>query len=173
MQMEHITSSKHLDLGKWLCEHNMNAKEHLANAQKNLKQHSVNDLLAQFKAQSVYYLKPPVQQTKTPAHHKVDTLLALKATLETQQTALQDLKDDKPMGSDPAAELLIADWQEWVDVLESGIRWLKQEVEKGTVELHAKDTTYNELKKAELDAWANGFLNLCVLRNHLLQKLWA
>jgi len=60
MQMEHITSSKHLDLGKWLHEHNMNTKECLANAQKNLKQHSVDDLLAQFKAQQAYYLKPPV-----------------------------------------------------------------------------------------------------------------
>src|SRR5260370_34370068 len=168
MQMEHITSSKHLDLGKWLCEHNMNAKEHLANAQKNLKQHSVNDLLAQFKAQRVYYSKPPVRQTKTPAHHKVDTLLALKATLETQQTVLQDLKDNKPMDSDPADELLLADWQEWVDVLESSIRRLKWEVEKGTVELHAKDATYKELKKAESDAWANGFLKLHALRDHLL-----
>src|SRR5260370_41569117 len=51
MQMEHITSSKHLDLGKWLCEHNTKAKAHRANAHKNLKQQRVHDLLEQFKDQ--------------------------------------------------------------------------------------------------------------------------
>src|SRR5260370_11551782 len=151
MQMEHITSSKHLDLGKWLCEHNMNAKECQANAQKNLKQHSVNDLLAQFKAQQAYYLEPLVWQTRTPVHCKDDTLLALKATLETQQTVLQDLKDNKPMGSDPSDELLLTDWQEQVDILESGIRQLKWEVKKGNMELCAKDATYEVLQKVESD----------------------
>ena len=99
--------------------------------------------------------------------------MALKATLETQQTALQDLKDNKPTGSDPVDGLLLADWQEQVDILESSIRQLKQEVEKGTAELCAKDATYKELKKVELDAWANGFLNLHALRDHLLRKLHA
>ncbi|KAF8318544.1 uncharacterized protein EI90DRAFT_3133149 [Cantharellus anzutake] len=65
-----------------------------------------------------------------------------------------------PTGSDSVAELLLADWQEHVDVLDSSIVRLRSSVEKATKELQAKDDTHEELKKAEKDVWANGFLNL-------------
>ena len=99
--------------------------------------------------------------------------MAWKATIESQELLLEDLRHNRPTSSDSAAKPLLADWQERVDVLASSIMRLRSSVEKTMKELQAKDDTYEELEKAEKDAWVNGFLNLHVLHNQLLHKLCA
>ncbi|KAF8326594.1 uncharacterized protein EI90DRAFT_2929882 [Cantharellus anzutake] len=173
MQMSHITDTKCLDLGNWLHHHITNAKKRLESAQQALKEQNVDDMLEHFKAQRQYHSKPQARQTKTPVRTKIEAIMGWKATIESSRSLLEDLRCNMPTGSDSVAELLLADWQECVDVLDSSIARLRSSVEKATKELQAKDDTHEELKKAEKDVWANGFLNLRVLRDQLLRKLRA
>src|SRR5258708_16674104 len=86
---------------------------------RGLGKHDVDQLLVHFKAQHRYHTKPLPQQSKNPGQCEIDHILSLKGTLEVQRSALEDLlrKEMLHQGSDSAADMLHADWQQPVDFL--------------------------------------------------------
>src|SRR5260370_38019970 len=91
---------------------------------RGLVKHDVDQLLVHFKAQCHNHTKPLPQQSKNPGRHEIDHILSLKGTLEVQRSALEDLlrKQTLPQGSDSAADMAHADWQEQCDVLQASVK---------------------------------------------------
>src|SRR5258705_9384843 len=140
---------------------------------RGLGKHDVDQLLVHFKAQRHYHTKPLPQQSKNPGQHEIDHILSLKGTLEVQRSALEDLlrKEMLHQGSDSAADMVHADWQEQVDVLQASVKCLKGMIKNQCDMLALKGDSLEELKRAENDEWMKGFLNLHILKDQLLCKL--
>src|SRR5260370_31276695 len=112
-------------------------------------------------------------RSKNPGQHEIDHMLSLKGTLEVQRSALEDLlrKEMLHQGSDSAADMACADWQEQVDVLQASVKRLKGMIKNRCDMLALKGDSLEELKRAENDEWMKGFLNLHILKDQLLRKL--
>src|SRR5258706_12417400 len=74
-------------------------------------------------------------------------------------------------GSDSAADMARADWQEQVDVLQASVKCLKGMIKNRCDMLALKGDSLEELKQAGNNEWMKGFLNLRILKDKLLPKL--
>ncbi len=86
---------------------------------------------------------------------------------------MEDLlgKETLHQGLDSAADMVCADWQEQVDVLQASVKHLKGMIKNRCDMLALKGDSLEELKQAENNEWMKGFLNLHILKDQLLHKL--
>ncbi len=86
---------------------------------------------------------------------------------------MEDLlsKEMLHQGLDSVVDMVPADWQEQVDVLQASVKCLKNMIKHRCDILSLEGDSLEELKWAESDEWTKGFLNLCILKDQLLWKL--
>ncbi|KAF9504572.1 hypothetical protein BS47DRAFT_1368697 [Hydnum rufescens UP504] len=125
---------------------------------------SIEYLLQQFKEQWLYQSQPISWQSQTQGAHTIDRILSLQSTLDAQQENLQDLIKE---GND-----MVGEDSEKVKSTKASVVHLENNIQKKVEELKLRDqVAAQKLSKLKKDKWITLQLNLCVLREQLLQKL--